>query len=208
MDDSKWVDQAREEAVSEIPEIQKPLKVPNIHEVIFYGAAIGESATKIAEDLGYSPATICNIINKEESKVKIKELRWRIFGEDAKKRFNNLVPKAMDVVEEILNDEKLKAETKLSAAREVFDRSLGKSVQHLDVGGNMVADLIKRLDERSRAPISIDSTVENIPDADVVVPSQIENIPIRKEETTRKSEDTKKEEKTEQEIDAWLAENI
>lgn len=120
------------------------------HHVIAYMLACGASQKSIAEAVGMEPNSICNIANSEKMKFEVSRLQHKLFGADAKKRFQGLMPKAINTIEEIMDDKKEKGSVRLSAATEIVDRSIGKAAQTINVEGSLIRQLYEKLDDKQK----------------------------------------------------------
>jgi len=134
----------------ETPAELEPSKCPKTiipaHELICHLAALGWKKKDIAEKVGYSASRVSTLLKTEEFKFIVKKNQYLLFGKDPKKRFSSLVPKAIDAVQDIMESDSAPQNTKLAAAKEILDRSMGRAHQTMDVGGNMLLDIYKKLD--------------------------------------------------------------
>lgn len=120
------------------------------HHTIAYMAACGAKQKDIADAVGMSESAVCNAVNSEKMKFEIARLQSNLFGQDAKKRFNNLLPKAIDTIADIMNNEQAKDSIRLTAARDLVDRAVGKPNQKIEVGGSLIRQLYEKLDGQSK----------------------------------------------------------
>lgn len=131
-----------------------PRKENHTHEALIYMAASGANQKQIATDLGYTQSRISIILSKPEIKQKVRAVQAELWGENAEKRFKNILPRAIDVFENVIDDKNATARDRMSAAREVADRALGKPQQSISVEGNLLHDLISRLDQESTRDVT------------------------------------------------------
>lgn len=131
-----------------------PKKESHVHEALIYMAASGANQKTIAEDLGFTQSRISIILSKPEIKQKVRKVQELLWGENAEKRFNNLLPKAIDVAQHIIEDANEKTSLKADVAFKLMDRALGRPQQSVNVEGNLLGDLIARLDEQSSRDIT------------------------------------------------------
>ena len=118
----------------------------NKNEMICYLAAQGRSTAEIAESLGISKDTVRLKLGDERMQFEIKHLRYKLFGKDHRKRFNEILPHAIDATERILLDPNSKDRVRFAAAQEVMDRALGKPKQTVEHEGSLIRALIEKLD--------------------------------------------------------------
>lgn len=131
-----------------------PKKENHTHEALIYMAASGANQKQIALDLGYTQSRISIILSKPEIKSKVRDIQAALWGENAEKRFKNLLPKAIDVAQDIIEDASEKKSLRADVAFKLMDRVLGKPQQTVSVEGNLLVDLIARLDEQSSREVS------------------------------------------------------
>lgn len=125
----------------------EPFKLSNQHEVIANLAAHGASGKQIAEEVGLSYMRVNQLLNSDRLKFRIKELQYKYFGKNLQKRFEALGGTAIDTISEIMENKNEKGATRLSAAREVLDRALGKPKQTIEHRDSKLANLYDKLDD-------------------------------------------------------------
>lgn len=133
--------------------------------MIVYLAAEGKTNAEIAMVLNITSDTVRLKLGTEQMQFAVKHMRYKLYGKDHKKRFEEILPHAIDVTEEILLDPNAKQATRFAAAQEVMDRTLGKPKQTVEHEGSIVRALFEKLDEKK--------TVQPI--IDVGVPELLEN---------------------------------
>jgi hypothetical protein len=131
-----------------------PKKESYVHEALIYMAASGANQKQIATDLGYTQSRISIILSKPDIRKKIRAIQEQLWGDNAEKRFKHLLPRAIDVAENILEDQTAKQNLKADVAFKLMDRALGKPQQSVSVEGNLLADLIHRLDQQETRDVS------------------------------------------------------
>lgn len=121
---------------------------------IVYLAAQDKTNKEIAETVGLSVGTVGQKLRDERIQFEVKRLKHRLFGKDiknAKKRFDEMVEKAQDVIEEIISSDNpnqpIKPQLRFQAAQEILDRSLGKPKQTVEHQGSLIGQLFDRLDD-------------------------------------------------------------
>ena len=147
------VDEMRALGLPKPPEVtwgmwMGPKKCSHVHEALIYMAASGATNKRIADDLGYTQSRISIILSKPEIKAKIKAVQQSLWGENADRRFSQLLPSAIDVAEEVLNNPNERSNLRVDVAFRLMDRALGKPKQEVTVEGNLIADLIHKLDQQ------------------------------------------------------------
>lgn len=116
----------------------------------------------IATELNLPEEHVRLKLGTEKFQAYAKHLKYKLFSEDPKKRFNDLLPFATDAIEDALKDPGTKIQTRLAAAQEVTDRVMGKPKQTIDVEGSLIRGLIDRLDKKKQNDIiDIPGSIEN-----------------------------------------------
>lgn len=149
-------------------EIKKPKGINPKQELACHMLAIGMNQVETARQVGATASTIRSWARREDLAFLIKQIQWRIFGKEPKSRFDSLMHAAIDTLKEIMTDSNMKAASRISAAKEVLDRSLGKAEQkHTHSHGSM-EDLFEKLDEmnENQKAITVNSGKKDIEDVD------------------------------------------
>lgn len=94
-------------------------------------------------------------LQDEKIQFEIKHIRYKLYGKDTKKRFNEILPHAIDITERLLHDPFTKPSTKFQAAQEIMDRALGKPKQTIDHEGSLIRSLFDKLDGKGE-PVEVD----------------------------------------------------
>lgn len=118
----------------------------NRDNMIIYLAAEGKTNAQIGEALDIDPATVRLKLTDERVAFEVKRMRYKLYGADHKKRFESILPHALDVTETILLDANAKSSLRFAAAQEVMDRTLGKPKQTVEHEGSLVRALFEKLD--------------------------------------------------------------
>lgn len=129
-----------------VKNVSKPAPPPAL-DFICYMRAWGMSYVEIGKSVDTDKDTISARLNKPDAKEKIKELRDKIFGGDPIKAIKNLVPNAIGRVADTMNDEAVRAATRLTAAQDILDRGLGKAVQKVAIEENSMRKVLESLDQ-------------------------------------------------------------
>ncbi len=160
---------------------------------IAYLAAQGKTHAEIAEVLGTTSRTIGAIIATERMQFEIKRTQHKLFGQDNKaiaNQFKDMIPKALDTMREIIDNPNVKPQLRFSAAQEIFDRSLGKPKQTVELEGSLVKDLYDRLDTLKPQDLGVIDITPVEPEASR--PETVDVLPAPPQDV----------------IDAWIAKNL
>lgn len=169
----------------------------NKDHVMVYLAAKGLKTAEIAEAIQLEPATVRLKLSEERVQFEVKTLRYKLYGKDHKKRFQDILPQAVDVTEQILMNPNTKDALRFQAAQEVMDRALGKPKQTVEHEGSLIRSLFEKLDGVKEEPAF---DVEAIPIAleDRIEPALLGN----------PNERTKKTEENPNFVDDWAKNNL
>lgn len=165
------------------------------YETVAYLAARGMSPQEIAEALGLSTQSINALLSQDRMKFEIKVVRHKLFGKEHQKMFKELVPAAAQAVENVLMSRETKPATRLAAAQEIFDRTIGKPKQVIEHEGSLLKELIEKMDNRGK---TID--VSSLPATEVVEYAENPNQKV--------SFSQNDEEKGMNSMDRWVDENL
>jgi len=122
-------------------------KLRNNQRTIAYMAAVGTPPVEIAETMGMSKENIYRTLNLPKVVKEIKNIQDRHFGKQFQKYFEAMMPKTLDIAEEMLDDGEEKSNIKLELMKTIWDRTLGKSKQVTEIQGSILGDVIGQLDE-------------------------------------------------------------
>lgn len=139
---------------NQIEELSKPK-----YHTIAYLAVRGLGVKEIAEAVSMSDGQVRVILDSERMKFEIKHLQYKLIGQDVQKRFKSMVPAAIDILEEVMQDESSKPATKLDAAKEVMDRALGKPQQNIKHEGSLIRELFEKMDGKTIDVKTVHETV-------------------------------------------------
>lgn len=127
-----------------------PRKISGRHEYIIMMSASGMTPKQICREVDMTELRIRSLVKIPKFARMIRQKRDELFGSDAKAHIKALVSKAVGVVEDTLDDKDEKGTVRLDAAKYVIDHTVGKATQTVEVGGNLLVDLVSRLDKESR----------------------------------------------------------
>lgn len=120
------------------------------YETVAYMAATGMDQKRIAEQMDMTQAWVSTIMGNTYVKNRVKEIQKEQWGGNIENRFKQGLPKAMDVVENVIStsgDDRLR----LDASKWLLEKVTGKASQQVNVEGNLLGDLIGQLDEMREA---------------------------------------------------------
>lgn len=128
------------------------------HDLIAQLAASGATNNAIAEEIGMTPGRVSIILGQKKMKEKVRQLQREYWGENAEKKFQEILPQAIQVAQEILEDKQAKSNLRADVAFRFMDRALGKAKQTVDVEGNLLGELIHKLDQQETGPRNVGDT--------------------------------------------------
>lgn len=114
-------------------------------ELVYMLTATGITRNNIALQLDCTPQTVTNYLSEPIADSRIDYHRERLYGRSLKKRMEAMAHKALDRVEKTIDDEGTKPETKLSAATYILDHSIGKPKQTVEHQGNILGEIMDRI---------------------------------------------------------------
>lgn len=122
------------------------------HHSILRLSLLGYSRWDIAEKLQCSYATVCSALDSNLGKAQKGILQSELDGTavEAAKRIREIAPKAIKVVEEILESENVPTAVKLKAAQDVLDRAGMGAVKRVDVASSSVSISLSDIEEMKR----------------------------------------------------------
>lgn len=161
-------------------------------------AAQGKSNAEIAQELDYSASRISILIHNPHIAAEITRLRDKIFEESVGARLKAFAEPALGVVAMVLNDRtnRVKISEKIDVAKWVVEQIHGKPTQKHEMGENLLASLMDRLDagRTSQRPV-VNVNIVNSP----TQPTEIDvtREPVKQIEGAKSDEDL---------VDAWFLE--
>lgn len=114
-------------------------------ELVAHLVACGIKADAIASQAGLTVQQVMVMMKDEKMRFEVKRLQTKLFP-NPKKRFQILAERAMEVTEEILDDDGQKPNVRLKAAQEVMDRAWGKPEQTINHDGSLIRRLFEQMD--------------------------------------------------------------
>jgi hypothetical protein len=116
--------------------------------------ATGATNKKIAEALGYCESRICTVLGNKKVIEEIERQVDRLYADTAENMMKRLTPYATDHMEHVLtsgqegfdDDPEVKISHKNEIAKWLLEKETGKAKQEIEVGGNLIGNLIEQLD--------------------------------------------------------------
>lgn len=127
-----------------------PRELNQRHHMMAMYAAAGRSNNDIAEALGFTASRVSIIMSTTRMKRAVSDYRRRDYEPSLQEniaRMNGLIPKAIDSIQEILENPQEKARTKLAAANELLNRAIGKPKETVEIRNNSIREIFEFLDK-------------------------------------------------------------
>lgn len=117
-------------------------------------AALGNSNSKIAEELGYVDSRVSILLKNQFIAAEVMRLQERVFEETIQQRLKSFAEPALNNIHMILTDKtnRVKVSEKAEMSKWVVEKLDGKAVQKTDIGENLLGVLLDRLDAQKAAP--------------------------------------------------------
>lgn len=125
-----------------------PKNLSHKHKFIANLAASGLRNKDIAEETNMTESRISIILDNPNMSLEITRIREKMFGSNNRRRLEMLMPKALNVAEDVLTNEQHLTKHKIDMAKYVLDQGLGKAKQDFTVSGNLLGDLLDKLDSQ------------------------------------------------------------
>jgi DNA-binding CsgD family transcriptional regulator len=112
--------------------------------------AEGKTNSEIQKELGYSPSRISILQNNPHIRAEVARLQDRLFEASIEQRLKDFNTAALDHVEFVLKDRtnRVKVTEKNEIAKWVIEMQKSKAPQVHDIGQNLLATLMDRLDAK------------------------------------------------------------
>jgi hypothetical protein len=124
-----------------------PKKLKHRYRLIAYMAASGLNNTQIAEQIGIKPTRVNVILSSQRVKLEIKRVQAEIFIKDPQKRFMQILPKAIETAEGVMDNDLVKPSIRADVAFKFMDRALGKPKETHEVKTSSIRELFEKLEE-------------------------------------------------------------
>lgn len=177
-----------------LPDRGKPLSAR--HKLLAQLAAGGSKNCDIAKQLDLTESRVSILLSNSRIQSEIERYQDKYYEKTIEQRFQEVMPAAMDVLEEIIagRSDEIKPQLRLEAAKWILEKTTGKAVQKHEVRGNLFSELLTRLDTIDVRtvggggpvkPVNVISEVEAPPQRDqfdLFLDSAIPNSPSPKDE--------------------------
>jgi len=133
---------------------QSAKQVWDNHREIARRLALGQRSGEIAKALHISPQVVSNFRNSRQGRDILRALHEQRNAEvtSINKRIRALLPRAIDVLTEVLNDEEVKPETRVRVSADLLDRGgYGAVKKQLTANVPVNADVLEELKRRREA---------------------------------------------------------
>lgn len=144
-----------------------PKKLKHRHKLVAFMAANGMTNAAIAKQLDCSTNRVSTILASNRIQLEIKRIQSEIFINDPKKRFMEILPRAIDIAEEVLENEENNPALRVDVAFRFMDRALGKPKESVEVKTSSIRDLFDQLEKMDK-PKTIEVTQEDFKTLDPV----------------------------------------
>jgi hypothetical protein len=142
------------------PEWLGPKKLSARQMFICYLAAMGRTAREISEEIGMTDARLSLLLNSEALKEQIQLIRDVEFaGLGIQQQIDQLAPQALRVAERMLKSDNVPDSLKWRIADKVIDRKLGRIPQQINIGGTLLTDVYRLMQESNKVMENRDSKV-------------------------------------------------
>ena len=109
-------------------------------------AARGLPRKELAAVMGITPEHTSTLMTNNLIQQQIQVFRDELYGKSHETRFKELLPKAIDTLEQVIDDQGAKEGARISAAEKIIDRALGKVPQPVEMETSLVKDLFQAVD--------------------------------------------------------------
>lgn len=149
-------------------------------ERLIYLASRGLDKHEIAGAMNKTALWVKETFRKDIVKSKVSKYENKVLNTLIKRRIGNIADRAVDKLENLIDNKDTKDSVRLNAINSVLDRTLGRAEQKVSHEGNLIRQLYEEIkDERiKRETKIIDVTPEDIEDADVVKKPSVSQIDL------------------------------
>jgi hypothetical protein len=138
--------------------------LPIRDQAIAYLTVEGWTNDEIATCLNVMPEAIRLKLTDEKILEKMRALQYSLYAEDSKKRFEDILPFAIDALEDIIKNPSVKPQTKMQAVTDCIDRVLGKPKQTVEHEGGLLRAFYERLNNQGNNADAIEADFKEIPE--------------------------------------------
>lgn len=124
--------------------------------------ASGCSNAQIKEQMGFSDAWISTLRSNNLIRAECERIRERIYEDVIAKRLRAMAEPALNEIERCITDKhnRYKVETKVETAKWLIEKIDGKAVQKHDVGENILAIVMDKLDSLKAAGRTVSDIID------------------------------------------------
>lgn len=123
----------------------KPEEDPKHYLAVAHLSAAKADPDQISLMLGITAQEVKDILGLERIQALVRQIHQKQFARDPQGHIRSLLPKALEVQEEMLKPG-VKDELRFKAAESIMDRALGKAPQVMNIQSSSIALLFDRLD--------------------------------------------------------------
>lgn len=120
--------------------------------VICYLSAWGLDPGKISNETGFSKTDVLRFLSQPQAQTEIAKIQRDVFGDTPKKWIEKILPEAIGVAYNLMMDPKVRSQTRLEAARDFMDRSMGKATLKIENDNPILRRVFEQLDELAKDP--------------------------------------------------------
>lgn len=143
---TKSISQKRPPNVSP-SEFYGPKKLSHKAHLMAYLAACGFNNTDIAKQMNMHPVYVSRYMATRRMREMVEQKAFEMFGKNAQSRFMKIIPRAVEVASEIMEDTEEKGSVRADVAFKFMDRALGRPNQSVEHNIGSVRTLIEKFDE-------------------------------------------------------------
>lgn len=127
--------------------------------------AAGSSNQEIKEKMGFTDSWISTLRRNAKIIFEVERIRERIYEDTIGKRLRSMAEPALNEIEKCLTDKtnRYKNETRIETAKWLIEKLDGKAVQKHDVGENVLAIVMDKLDSLKSAGKSVSDIIDVTP---------------------------------------------
>lgn len=114
------------------------------------------SLREAASILNISPTTLSDWTRQPLFDAKVRTIRTAAGLDAIRSDFKALLPRAIEVTTELMNDSTITASTRLDAAKSIIDRCLGKPTQPVETRTTTLRDILDQLTRTESAHMAAD----------------------------------------------------
>jgi DNA-binding CsgD family transcriptional regulator len=128
-------------------------------------AAQGISNKEIAKQLDYTDSRISILLSNTKIRNEVERIRERIYEETIGKRLRAMADPALNEIQRCLNDNtnRYKENLKVETAKWLIEKLDGKAVQKHDIGDNLLAVVMDKLDALKSTGKKVDDLLDVTP---------------------------------------------